>query len=66
MEGLTGDVKLADVEFKAVGEGGDVSPLNLEAHSNITFEERFTLQSGVEYNYTIETGFYPQIHHNKK
>ena len=30
MEGLTGDVKLADVEFKAVGEGGDVSPLNLE------------------------------------
>ena len=30
MEGLTGDVKLADIEFKAVGEGGDVSPLNLE------------------------------------
>ena len=160
VEGLTGDVKLADIEFKAIGEEGDVSPLNLEvielskmgvpiAHAvkngsftilgeepnpfdtgspenqypsiwgmhngtikpnktisisqlytypcpgtgghskyvriwnstdwnvtarwkgykgdwhNITFEERFTLQKGVEYNYTIETGSYPQIHHNK-
>jgi len=160
VEGLTGDVKIADIEFKAVGEGGDVSPLNLEVielwhtggpiphavkngsftilgeelnpfdtglpenpypsiwgmhngtikpnkaikvhklytypcpgtggHSeyvtiwnnsawnvtarwkgysedwhNITFEESFTLQAGVEYNYTIETGSYPQIHHNK-
>jgi hypothetical protein len=163
VEGLTGDVKLADIEFKAVGEEGDVSPLNLEVielidnpgipiphavkngsftildeelnpfdtgspenpypsiwgihngtikpnktisisqlytypcsgtggHTeyvtiwnnsnsswnvtarwkgyggdwhNITFEESFTLQAGVEYNYTIETGSYPQIHHNK-
>jgi len=30
---------------------------------NITFDESFTLQSGVEYNYTIITGSYPQIHH---
>lgn len=30
---------------------------------NITFNESFTLQAGVEYNYTIRTGSYPQIHH---
>ena len=163
VEGLTGDVKFADIEFKAVGEGGDVSPLNLEVielskmgvliphavkngsftilgeelnpfdtgspenpypsiwgihngtikpnktisisqlytypcpgtggHTeyvtiwnnsnsswnvtarwegyrgdwhNITFEESFTLQAGVEYNYTIETGSYPQIHHTDR
>ena len=30
---------------------------------NITFEESFTLQPGVEYNYTIITGSYPQIIH---
>lgn len=30
---------------------------------NITFNEPFTLQAGLEYNYTIRTGSYPQIHH---
>ena len=30
---------------------------------NITFEESFTLQPGVEYNYTLITGSYPQIIH---
>jgi hypothetical protein len=30
---------------------------------NISFEENFTLQPSVEYNYTIHTGSYPQIHH---
>jgi hypothetical protein len=158
--GLIGNIKFADIEFKAVGERGDVSPLNLEVielrdnnggpiphvvkngsfiildgelnpfdtglpenpypsiggihngtikpnktirvhklytypcpgtggHTeyvriennsgwnvtarwngygggdwrNITFEESFTLQPGVEYNYTIMTGSYPQIIH---
>ena len=28
--GLVGDVKVADIEFQAVGEQGEVSPLNLE------------------------------------
>jgi len=32
---------------------------------NITFDEPFTLYAGVTYNYTIITGSYPQIHHNK-
>ncbi|RLG32000.1 hypothetical protein DRN97_08415 [Methanosarcinales archaeon] len=39
-------------------EGGD--------WHNICFDERFTLQAGVEYNYTIVTGSYPQIHHKKE
>jgi len=30
---------------------------------NITFNESFELQPGMEYNYTIITGSYPQIHH---
>ena len=30
---------------------------------NISFSESFTLQPDVEYNYTIRTGSYPQIHH---
>jgi hypothetical protein len=30
---------------------------------NITFDGNFTLKSGETYNYTIETGSYPQIHH---
>lgn len=30
---------------------------------NMSFEENFTLQPSVEYNYTIHTGSYPQIHH---
>ena len=33
---------------------------------NIRFDESFTLQAGVEYNYTIVTGSYPQIHHKKE
>ncbi|RJS74391.1 hypothetical protein CW713_07545 [Methanophagales archaeon] len=32
---------------------------------NITFDEPFTLYAGLTYNYTIITGSYPQIHHNK-
>jgi parallel beta-helix repeat protein len=32
---------------------------------NITFPTPFTLEAGKEYNYTIHTGSYPQIHHNK-
>lgn len=31
----------------------------------ITFYKAFTLVSGVTYNYTIHTGSYPQIHHNR-
>ena len=31
---------------------------------NISFNEPFTLHAGVEYNYTIRTGSYPQIIHN--
>ncbi len=31
---------------------------------NISFNESFTLHAGVEYNYTIRTGSYPQIIHN--
>ena len=30
---------------------------------NLTFDESFTLEPGVEYNYTIRTGSYPQIIH---
>ena len=30
---------------------------------NLTFNTNFTLEPGVEYNYTIRTGSYPQIHH---
>ncbi|MCK4397617.1 MAG: hypothetical protein KAV25_01340 [Methanophagales archaeon] len=33
---------------------------------NISFDESFTLQAGVEYNYTVVTGSYPQIHHKKE
>lgn len=33
---------------------------------NVCFDESFTLQAGVEYNYTIVTGSYPQIHHKKE
>ena len=32
---------------------------------NITFDESFTLYTGLPYNYTIRTGSYPQIHHNR-
>ncbi len=32
---------------------------------NITFDEAFTLYAGLTYNYTIRTGSYPQIHHNR-
>ena len=31
----------------------------------ITFDEPFTLYAGLTYNYTIRTGSYPQIHHNR-
>ena len=33
---------------------------------NITFEMPFTLEAGVEYNYTIKTGSYPQIIHKPR
>jgi hypothetical protein len=32
---------------------------------NITFDDPFTLYAGLTYNYTIRTGSYPQIHHNR-
>lgn len=32
---------------------------------NITFNETFTLNANETYNYTIRTGSYPQIHHNR-
>ena len=32
---------------------------------NITFNDSFTLYAGTTYNYTIRTGSYPQIHHNR-
>ena len=32
---------------------------------NITFDEPFTLYDRITYNYTIRTGSYPQIHHNR-
>ena len=31
----------------------------------ITFDDSFTLKANVMYNYTIITGSYPQIHHNR-
>ena len=31
----------------------------------ITFDDPFTLKANVTYNYTIITGSYPQIHHNR-
>ena len=31
----------------------------------IEFSEPFTLEANVTYNYTIKTGSYPQIHHNR-
>jgi len=34
-------------------------------YHNITFDEPFTLYAGLTYNYTIRTGSYPQIHHNR-
>jgi len=47
--------------------------LEVEAHwkgyqgewHNISFDKSFTLVKGEAYNYTIRTGSYPQIHHNK-
>jgi hypothetical protein len=33
---------------------------------NITFDESFTLEEGETYNYTIRTGSYPQIIHEKE
>ncbi len=47
-----------NVSARWEGYGGD--------WHNISFDERFTLQAGVEYNYTIVTGSYPQIHHKKE
>jgi hypothetical protein len=32
---------------------------------NISFNKTVTLEEGVIYNYTIRTGSYPQIHHNR-
>ena len=32
---------------------------------NISFDESFTLYASLTYNYTIRTGSYPQIHHNR-
>ncbi|KAF5426842.1 Repeat domain-containing protein, partial [Candidatus Methanophagaceae archaeon] len=34
-----------------------------EDRDTITFDSPFTLESGKTYNYVIETGSYPQIHH---
>ena len=34
-------------------------------YHNITFPVQFTLLAGHTYNYTIRTGSYPQIHHNR-
>ncbi|MDI6811585.1 MAG: lamin tail domain-containing protein [archaeon] len=31
----------------------------------IVFDNSFTLKAGVDYNYIIKTGSYPQIHHNR-
>jgi hypothetical protein len=31
---------------------------------SLSFSEPFKLYENVEYNYTIRTGSYPQIHHN--
>jgi hypothetical protein len=33
---------------------------------NISFNESFQLYANVEYNYTIITGSYPQVHHTKE
>ena len=33
---------------------------------NISFDVPFSLQAGIEYNYTIKTGSYPQIHHTDR
>jgi hypothetical protein len=35
-------------------------------YHNISFNRTLTLQKGVIYNYTIQTGSYPQIHHQKE
>jgi hypothetical protein len=32
---------------------------------NLTFNKTFTLYANETYNYTIRTGSYPQIHHNR-
>lgn len=32
----------------------------------ITFDEQFTLESEITYNYTVRTGSYPQIHHTDR
>ncbi|NMX22310.1 hypothetical protein C5S30_07845, partial [ANME-1 cluster archaeon GoMg4] len=32
---------------------------------NVTFPESFTVVANETYNYTIRTGSYPQIHHNR-
>lgn len=33
---------------------------------NISFNASFTLEAGVEYNYALRTGSYPQIHHTDR
>jgi hypothetical protein len=35
----------------------------VEDWHNITFDSSFTLEADKTYNYVIETGSYPQIHH---
>ena len=48
--------------------------VDMEAHwngykgdwHNISFEEPFTLQANLTYNYTIRTGSYPKIHHTDR
>ncbi len=46
------------VSARWAGYGGD--------WHNISFGESFILQAGVEYNYTLIAGSYPQIHHKKE
>ena len=55
--GLTGNVKLADIEFKAVGEGGAVSPLNLEV---ITLKDN----NGVSLPHEVKNGLFRILREN--
>ena len=62
--GTGGHTEYVRIHGKGISESASWKGYCGDWH-NLTFNNSFTLQAGVEYNYTIRTGSYPQIHHNR-
>lgn len=63
-EGTGGHTKYVWICGNGVNESASWNGYSGDWH-NIIFNDSFTLQAGVEYNYTIHTGSYPQIIHEQ-